>query len=178
MVLNLKKNSYSRRDRIKTDLYNQRLLSASSLARKYHVSRQTIVGDIALLRAQGEPIIATVNGYHYQKSNDLYQGIIVCQHNLQQTRTELETIIAARSQVLDVVVDHPLYGQLIGTLGLTTSADIDRFMEQLAGDRARLLSSLTNGIHLHHLACPNEQTFMQIKKQLKQAGILYSDDET
>ncbi|EPC94049.1 small molecule binding protein, 3H domain, partial [Lacticaseibacillus paracasei subsp. paracasei CNCM I-4648] len=34
-------------------------LSASSFARQFAVSRQTIVGDIALLRAQGEPIIAT-----------------------------------------------------------------------------------------------------------------------
>ena len=41
-------------------------LSASSFARRFTVSRQTIVGDIALLRAQGEPIIATPRGYSYR----------------------------------------------------------------------------------------------------------------
>lgn len=177
MVVKVKKDSENRRNKVKNDLYN-RQHSASALAKKYHVSRQTIVGDIALLRAQGEPIIATVNGYHYQKSNSLYQGIIVCQHSRQRTRSELEIIVAAQSQVLDVVVDHPLYGQLIGTLGLMTTSDIEHFMEQLTNDQAKLLSSLTNGIHLHHLACPDELTFIQIKQQLQQAGILYSGDET
>lgn len=113
-----------------------------------------------------------------KKSNNLYQGIIVCQHSRQQTRRELEIIVAAQGQVLDVVVDHPLYGQLIGTLGVMTTSDIEHFMEQLTNDQAKLLSSLTNGIHLHHLACPDELTFIQIKQQLQQAGILYSGDET
>ena len=42
-------------------------LSASSFARQFAVSRQTIVGDIALLRAQGEPIIATPRGYMFSR---------------------------------------------------------------------------------------------------------------
>ena len=47
-------------------------LSASSFARRFTVSRQTIVGDIALLRAQGEPIIATPRGYTLSQPAALY----------------------------------------------------------------------------------------------------------
>ena len=39
------------------------LVSASALAEKLSVSRQIIVGDIALLRSSGEEILATQRGY-------------------------------------------------------------------------------------------------------------------
>ena len=38
-------------------------ISASALAEKFSVSRQIIVGDIALLRSSGEEILATPRGY-------------------------------------------------------------------------------------------------------------------
>jgi transcriptional regulator of NAD metabolism len=38
-------------------------LRASALAQRYRVSRQVIVGDIALLRASGTAIVATPKGY-------------------------------------------------------------------------------------------------------------------
>lgn len=38
-------------------------VSASTLAERFHVSRQIIVGDIALLRAGGAPVVATPRGY-------------------------------------------------------------------------------------------------------------------
>ena len=38
-------------------------VSASALAEKFSVSRQIIVGDIALLRSSGEEILATPRGY-------------------------------------------------------------------------------------------------------------------
>lgn len=38
-------------------------VSASVLAEKFDVSRQIIVGDIAILRAEGYEIIATPRGY-------------------------------------------------------------------------------------------------------------------
>ena len=38
-------------------------VSAASLAQRFNVSRQIIVGDVALLRASGINIIATPRGY-------------------------------------------------------------------------------------------------------------------
>ena len=172
-----KESSSKRRMLIKNDLLNQQLISANQLAQKYHVSRQTIVGDIALLRAQGEPIIATVNGYRYEKPDELYHGVIACQHTLEQTWLELQTIVDLGGQVLDVVVEHHVYGQLTGTLGIANSADINNFMSRLANGHHRLLSSLTNGIHLHHLACDNEKTLNKIKTELNRLGLLYHGDQ-
>ena len=40
-----------------------RVLSAGELAARFDVSRQIIVGDIAILRAGGEEILSTARGY-------------------------------------------------------------------------------------------------------------------
>ena len=41
----------------------QQPLTGSALARKFGVSRQIIVGDIGILRAEGAAILATPRGY-------------------------------------------------------------------------------------------------------------------
>ena len=43
-------------------------ISATTLAKRFSVSRQIIVGDIALLRAAAHEISATPRGYVLQKS--------------------------------------------------------------------------------------------------------------
>ena len=39
------------------------VLTAGELAERFHVSRQIIVGDIAILRAGGAEVLATARGY-------------------------------------------------------------------------------------------------------------------
>ncbi|KRM95857.1 YrxA [Liquorilactobacillus aquaticus DSM 21051] len=168
-------NTIQRRVAIKDELHNQKLLSANQLARKYGVSRQTIVGDIALLRAQGEPIVSTVNGYKYQEESTSYHGVVVCQHTFDQTREELEGIISLGGEVVDVLIEHSVYGQIVGTLGLATQSDINDFMSRVKNENHRLLASLTNGIHLHNISCKDEETFNKIQLRLDKLGFLYHD---
>ena len=53
-----------RRSRISARLHEaQQPISATVLARELGVSRQIIVGDVALLRAGGQAITATARGY-------------------------------------------------------------------------------------------------------------------
>ena len=53
-----------RRENIINELMNEGSpISAGTLAKKYGVSRQVVVQDVALLRAQGLKIQATPNGY-------------------------------------------------------------------------------------------------------------------
>ena len=55
-------------------------VSASKLAKHFGVSRQIIVGDIALLRAAGTQIIATPRGYLLEdKPHPLEKKIAVSQ---------------------------------------------------------------------------------------------------
>lgn len=152
-------------------------LSARQLAEEHGVSRQVIVGDIALLRAEGHDIMATPRGYIYEtddiRKQGLFTGKIVCQHSEKQIREELQVIVDNGGQTLDVEVEHPLYGTISSPLLIRSRHDIEEFLRQMEAKETRMLSSLTDGVHLHTLLCPDKETFQRIKKQLRSSGILY-----
>lgn len=165
-----------RREHIKDQLQQQEEpISASRLAQQLGVSRQIIVGDIALLRAQGCDIVATARGYMRVKvaSSGQYVAKIACQHTLARTETELYTIVDLGGQVLDVVVEHYLYGEITGQLNLVNRSDVDAFLQKLANNEARLLSELTDGVHLHTVACRDRTAFEAITTALAQHSLLY-----
>ena len=149
--------------------------SATALAHQLEVSRQVIVGDIALLRAQGNEIVATARGYMMSQPVQAgrYLGKIACQHSLSDTEQELLTVIEAGGEVLNVLVEHDLYGEITGQLNVSTQQDVAAFMEKLHSNKARLLSELTGGIHLHSIACKDAAAFDNIRERLAKQGFLY-----
>lgn len=174
-------NAQERRKHLEQRLSEEnRPLSATSLAREFGVSRQVIVGDIALLRAKGCPVIATARGYmlsHLMHGSD-YIGKIVSAHALDDTRLELETIIDLGGEVIDVTVEHYLYGEITGRLNIATQDDIEDFMQRVKNNKARLLSELTSGVHIHTIACRGADIFGAIKEELSDKGLLYIQEKT
>lgn len=154
-------------------------LSASALAEKFKVSRQIIVGDIALLRASGAPVVATPRGYFLERRKDISGAsvyTIACRHETNaQLLKELYTVVDHGATVLDVIVEHPIYGQIAGQLQVSSRFDADRFVHALSASDAAPLAQLTGGIHLHTIRCPNPECFERIKQALKASGILVSE---
>ena len=74
--------------------------------------------------------------------------------------------------VENVIVEHPVYGQLTGPLDLASRYDISEFIRKVEKNAARPLSLLTDGIHLHTLRCPDEGAFKRAAAALGQAGFL------
>lgn len=150
-------------------------LSASRLAQNYAVSRQIIVGDIALLRASGEAILATARGYLLEKEE---QGVVakiaVC-HRPEQVEEELTTIVSLDGEVVDVIVDHLLYGELRGSLCIRTQEDIATFLKAYAASEEKLLSNLTNGVHLHTVRCESMEQVGKIKQALRKKNLLFEE---
>ena len=91
-------------------------ISASTLAKRYNVSRQIIVGDVALLRAGGADISATPKGYLLARDRGGIQRQIVCIHSGEQMGKELYICVDNGCCVLDVIVEHQVFGQLVGQL--------------------------------------------------------------
>lgn len=153
-------------------------VSASTLADKFRVSRQIIVGDIALLRASGAPVVATPRGYLMEPAADnaAQDYTVACRHeNAEQLLKELYIVVNQGATVRDVIVEHPIYGQLTGQLQISSRFEADRFVKALAETEAFPLSLLTGGIHLHTLRCPDRACFERVKTALKEAGILVSE---
>lgn len=152
----------------------QRPVSASSLARRFGVSRQIIVGDVALLRAAGEEIAATPRGYLLARSGAA--GIrrqVACFHRSEDVEEELNLCVDEGCTVLDVIVEHPVYGQLTGELRVSSRYEVRQFVERLAAESAHALSELTDGVHLHTLLCPDEAAFERVRAGLREKGFLY-----
>lgn len=149
-----------------------RPVSAASLASLLSVSRQIIVGDIALLRAAGESIAATPRGYVLEASpGKVYT--IACIHGVEDTEKELNIMVDNGCTVISVTVEHPIYGQLTGQLQLSSRYDVSQFMEKLRTGEVAPLCQLTGGVHLHTLSCPDDACFERTRAALAEAGLLY-----
>lgn len=146
-------------------------VSATALAGTFSVSRQIVVGDIALLRAAGADISATPRGYvMHRKEAGLIYKVACCHSGAEAMEAELNTMVDQGCTVLDVIVEHPIYGELTGVLDLSSRYDVSQFIARSA--QTRPLSMLTEGIHLHTLSCPSEQAFLRVKEQLRALGVL------
>ena len=147
-------------------------LSATALAQKLSVSRQIIVGDVALLRAAGEAVTATPRGYVLECPRAGVVGTVACLHRGEDMERELTLMVDQGCTVENVIVEHPVYGQLTGPLELSSRYDILEFIRKVEENAARPLSALTDGVHLHTLRCPDQETLDRTVKALEQAGFL------
>lgn len=147
-------------------------VSAAALAREYSVSRQIIVGDIALLRAAGMDISATPRGYILPQTSTGLTFTLACCHSPDQMEEELNAVVDQGCTVLDVIVEHPIYGQLTGQLHLSSRYEVGQFVANCARSDAPPLSTLTGGIHLHTISCPSQEACDRVRAALEQLGIL------
>ncbi|GAB6933920.1 transcription repressor NadR [Calditerricola satsumensis] len=149
-------------------------VTGAELAEKTGVSRQVIVQDIALLKARNAPIVATPQGYLWLEAPNppLVTRVVACRHTPDETERELLLLVDHGVKVVDVIVEHPIYGELRGTLMIQSREDVRRFIEKMRAERATLLSSLTGGLHLHTLQAPDPSRLDRACQALKEAGIL------
>lgn len=165
-----------RRDKIASLLQqNQRPITGTALAKQLGVSRQVIVGDIAILRAAGIDIYATPQGYVILQAaiSSAVSVKFACRHGVQDIKTELAVIIDNGGHVLDVSVEHPVYGEIKANLMLASRRDLTDFLRKLKESEAAPLSLVTGGVHLHTVEAPSTEIIQKIAEELKALGILY-----
>lgn len=166
-------NTLERRERILEYLKDtQGPLSATALAQRLSVSRQIIVGDVALLRAAGEDITATPRGYVLERPRAGQVFTVACLHRGEDMERELTLMVDQGCTVENVIVEHPVYGQLTGPLDLSSRYDVSEFIRKVEENSAKPLSDLTDGIHLHTLRCPDRETFRRTVAMLEEEGFL------
>lgn len=166
-------NAAQRRGRILEELkVAEGPLSATALAQELSVSRQIIVGDVALLRAAGEGITATPRGYVLDATRAGIVATVACAHSGADMERELTLMVDQGCTVENVIVEHPVYGQLTGPLELSSRYDVSEFIRRVRECEAQPLSALTDGVHLHRLRCPDEGALERVRAALDGAGFL------
>lgn len=151
----------------------QEPITGTALAKGLGVSRQIIVGDIAILRARGIEIYATPQGYimPVNEANKI-TATLACRHSRDELANELQIIVDNGGKVLDVVVGHPLYGEIRANLMLSSRREVAEFLDKLKESGAEPLSIVTGGVHLHTVEVNDRASLSKIEAELKANGIL------
>lgn len=152
-------------------------LNGQHLAEQFHVTRQIIVQDIALLRADGLPIISTNRGYIYKDSErPLYaHRLFKVHHTPEEMELELLAIVDNGGRIQNILIDHPVYGEIETLLKLTCRRDVRHFLKQVEDSDFRALSSLTDGVHYHLVEADSQQDLDYIENALLELGFLIKE---
>lgn len=149
-------------------------VSGGGLADKLNVSRQVIVQDIALLRATNKNILSTNKGYIlYHDNIEKCTRTFHVYHDDNHIEDELNTIVDNNGRVLDVVVEHEIYGQITVDLIINSRRDVKEFIERLKkSSSAKPLKELTDGEHYHTVEADSEEDLDIVENELRKKKYL------
>lgn len=153
----------------------EKAVTGTALARHCDVSRQIIVGDVAVLRAQGIEIISTPRGYQLiAGKHGMIRRVFVCCHGWDKTKEELLAIVDNGGVVRNVCVEHDVYGTLEAALNLHSRRDVLQYVKHMEKSHAELLSTISGGIHTHLVEAASEDDMDAITQALQDLGVLYT----
>lgn len=152
-----------------------RPVSGTALAETAGVSRQVIVQDIALLRADGHDLVATNRGYVLREGSSepsIPTRLIKVHHTAEQLEDELQTIVDLGGTVQTVMVNHRAYGKITADLDIRSRSGIARYLENIRTGKSFPLMTVTSGYHFHRIAADTEEALDRIEAALAARGYL------
>lgn len=141
------------------------------LSQTLSVSRQVIVQDIALIRANGYEVMATNRGYVLHNKGEI-QRVFKVNHTDDQIEQELTDIVDLGGKIQDVFVYHKVYGVVRATLNVKSRRDVKNYMEQIQNGKSTPLKNVTSGFHYHTIIADSVETLDIIQDRLKEDGFL------
>lgn len=165
-------NGKERREQILKILKNSdKPVSGIELAKQLEVSRQVIVQDMALIRANGVEIVSTNRGYVIQEEKRVSRVFKVI-HTDEEVEEELNLFVDHGGKVEDVFVFHKVYGIIKATMNIKSRRDVKHYMEEISSGKSTNLKNLTSNFHYHTITVEDEQTLDLIQEELSQRGFL------
>lgn len=143
--------------------------SGEALGDIFGVSRQIIVKDIGVLKAFGVQIISTNKGYKIDTGEYLTK-IIESKHEDCDIKDELNTIVDNGGVVVDIFINHPVYGVIRKDLDIKSRNGVNKFVKNM--DISTPLKNLTANIHYHTISAKDEESLKKIEKALREKGYL------
>lgn len=145
-------------------------VSGTKLAQQFHVSRQVIVQDIALLRAADYEIMSTNRGYLCRAVRPAKRVLKVC-HTDNDIQKELNIIVDRGGTAEDVFIRHKVYGEIKAPLNISSRLKAEKFIEDIKSGKSSPLKNITSGYHYHTISAENEEILDEIEAALRNEGI-------
>ena len=143
----------------------------AALSELFGVSRQIIVQDISVLKAEGYDILSTHKGY-VLRSSPLAERVIKTFHTSNETEDELNCIVDLGGTVVDVFVWHKVYGKITAPLNIFSRLHIKQFLEGVRSGKSTELMSITGGYHYHTVRADSEDILDRIENALAEKGYI------
>lgn len=161
-----------RREQILKILKNSdKPVAGTELAKQLDVSRQVIVQDMALIRANGIQILSTNRGYIIDEEKTVSRVFKVI-HTDEQVEEELNLFVDLGGKVEDVFVFHKVYGVIKAEMNIKSRREVKKYMEGISTGKSTNLKNLTSNYHYHTITADDEQTLDMIQEELRQRGFL------
>lgn len=160
-----------REEIINTIRNSEKPVSGKELADTYQVSRQVIVQDIALIRAAGYDILSTNRGYILQASAGVSR-VFKVNHTDEQMEDELCAIVDLGGRVLNVMVNHRVYGHMEAALNITSRKKAADFIRDIQSGKSSPLKNITSNYHYHKIEADSEDILDLIEAVLREKGYL------
>jgi uncharacterized protein len=84
----------------------------------------------------------------------------------------LNTIVDNGGKVLDVIIEHEIYGQITANLILENRRDVAEFCDRLKYSNAKPLNIIAGGTHYHTVEARSEVMLDNIECALREKGYL------
>lgn len=146
-------------------------IPANVLKDKFNVSRQVIVQDIAILRANGYDVTSTNRGYVLGRAARALR-IFKCRHSFDEIVDEGALIIGAGGKVEDIFVNHRVYGKISARLNLENRTHVEELYRSLVSGASKPLMSVTDGYHYHTVSAESEDILNEIEVKLRDKKFL------
>mgnify|MGYP001570146390 FL=1 len=145
-------------------------VSGSALSKKFNVSRQVIVQDIALLKARNVHIYATHKGYVC--SHQRVRRVFSCFHLNDRMEEEMNAIVDCGGCIENVFVKHNIYGKLEAKMNISSRKQVKEFIDSISQNQAKPLTDLTSGYHCHTVSAQSKEDLDSIEESLRKLHIL------
>ena len=139
-------------------------VSGSALSKKFNVSRQVIVQDIALLKARNVHIYATHKGYVC--SHQRVRRVFSCFHLNDRMEEEMNAIVDCGGCIENV------YGKLEAKMNISSRKQVKEFIDSISQNQAKPLTDLTSGYHCHTVSAQSKEDLDSIEESLRKLHIL------
>lgn len=148
-------------------------VSGTKLAEIFSVSRQVIVQDVALIRAGGYDITSTNRGYVLKESVTVGRVFYV-NHTDDELEAELCAVVDMGGKVVNVMVEHGVYGKMEADLNVSSRLHVKTFMDDIRSGQSSPLKNITSDDHAHYIEAESEEILDLIEKRFREMNILRS----
>ena len=146
-------------------------IPGTELAKMLEVSRQIVVQDMALIRANGIEITSTNRGYIIQEENKVSRVFKVI-HTSDQVEEELNLYVDFGAVVEDVFVYHKVYGLIKVPMNIRSRRDVKKYLDGISSGKSSELMNLTSNYHYHTVSAESEEVLDQLQEELWERGYL------